>query len=337
MSEPAPPPLPPLPDRPPAAPLAPVPSSPPLQLEAKATFLLVLFLALVIGTAVYLMYARGTFEATQRLVLIAEDSEGVRVGMDLTFSGFPIGRVQRIELAPDGSARILVDVPRKDAHWLRQSSVFTLVRSLVGGASLRAYSGVLTDAPLPDGAQRKVLIGDASAELPQVVSAAHELIQNLTQLTRSDGPLASSLGNVQTLTERLKGPRGAMGVMLGNDADAQRLSQALAQINSLLARLDGMAAKADTQVLGPKGLVHESQATVAQLNAMLGEARGTLKRVDALLAEAQAVAANAHDATNDLGTLRAEVDATVRKVEQLVDEVNRKWPFQHDDDSLKLK
>lgn len=332
MSEPASPPPPPSSAPAPGA----APAAPPLQLEAKATFLLVLFLALVVGTAMYLMYARGTFEATQRLVLIAEDSEGVRVGMDLTFSGFPIGRVQRIELAPDGSARILVDVPRKDAHWLRQSSVFTLVRSLVGGASLRAYSGVLTDPPLPDGAQRKVLIGDASAELPQVVSAAHELIQNLTQLTRADGPLAASLGNVQTLTERLNGPHGAAGVMLGNDADAKRLSQALVQVNSLLARLDGMAAKADTQVLGPQGLVHESQATVAQLNAMLGEARGTLKRVDALLAEAQAVAANAHEASNDLGALRSEVDATVRKVEQLVDEVNRKWPFQHKDE-LQLK
>ena len=50
---------------------------------------------------------------------MADDSEGVRVGMDLTFSGFPIGRVRRIELAPDGTARIVVDVPRNDAHWLR--------------------------------------------------------------------------------------------------------------------------------------------------------------------------------------------------------------------------
>src|ERR1043165_8878834 len=111
-------------------------------LELKAALLLALFAALVLGTALYLLYARGAFEAKQRLVLVAEESEGVRVGMDLPFSGFPIGRVRRIELAPDGSARIIVDVPQEDAHWLRQSSVFTLVRGLVGGATLKAYSGV---------------------------------------------------------------------------------------------------------------------------------------------------------------------------------------------------
>ena len=45
---------------------------------------------------------------------------------------------------------------------------------------------------------------------------------------------------------------------------------------------------------------------------------------------------NARVATTDLGALRSEVDATVRKVEQLVDELNRKWPFARDTE-LKLR
>lgn len=305
-------------------------------LEFKAGLLLALFALLIGGTVLYLMYARGAFESTQRLVLLAEDSEGVRVGMDLTFSGFPIGRVRRIELAPQGNARILVDVPRKDAHWLRESSVFTLVRGLVGGANLRAYTGMLTDPLLPDGAERPVLIGDTGAELPRLVAAARELIQNLTQLSASDAALASSLANLQAVTERLKGPRGAAGVLLGSDAEAQKLGVALDRVNTLLARIDGMAAKADAQVLGPGGVVPESRATIVQLNAMLVDARATLKKVDGVLAEAQAVASNARAATDDLGALRGEVDATVRKVEQLVDEVNRKWPFARDTE-LKLR
>ena len=310
---------------------APVPN-----LEFKAALLLALFVALVAGTVLYLLYARGSFEPTQQLVLVADDSEGVRVGMDLSFAGFPVGRVRRIELAPDGAARIIVEVPLRVAHWLRETSVFVLLRNVVGSASLKAYSGVLTDPPLPDGAQRKVLVGDTGAELPLLVSNARALMQNLTQLSSSDSALAASLKNVQTLTERLNEPRGAAGVLLGDGAEARKLATALDRVNQLLARLDGIAGKADAQVLGPAGLVYESRATVLQLNAMLGDARTTLKRVDAVLAEAQAVATNARVATNDLGALRSEVDATVRKVEQLVDEVNRKWPFARDTE-LKLK
>ena len=114
-------------DTPPVETLRPV-----AYLELKAAALLLFTLALIVGSGLYLLYARGAFEPTQTLVLTADDSEGVVVGMDMTFSGFPIGRVRRIELADEGNARIIVDVPRKDAHWLRQSSVFTLVRGIVG-------------------------------------------------------------------------------------------------------------------------------------------------------------------------------------------------------------
>ena len=316
------------------------PAAPPVRyLELKAVLLLALLVALIGGTALYLMYARGVFEQTQRLVLLVDDSEGVRVGMDMTFSGFPIGRVRSVELSPEGNARILVDVPKKDAHWLRTSSMFTLVRSLVGGASLRAYSGVLTDPLLPDGAERKALVGDTAAELPILVGAARELITNLNKLTAQDSALAASLDNVKTLTGKLNGPQGAMGTLLGNDVDPKKIAAALDRVNTLLARLDGMAAKADAQVLGPDGLVAGSRATVTQLNAVLADARGTLKKVDAVLAEAQAVAGNVREGTSDLGALRGEVDATVRKVESLVDKVNRKWPFARDarESELKLK
>jgi phospholipid/cholesterol/gamma-HCH transport system substrate-binding protein len=47
------------------------------------------------------------------------------------------------------------------------------------------------------------------------------------------------------------------------------------------------------------------------------------------------VGANAREATTDLGALRAEVEASLRKVEGLVNEVNRKWPFARDTE-LKL-
>jgi len=306
-------------------------------LEFKARLLLLFMLVLVIGSAMYVMYARGAFESTQRLVLIADDSEGVVVGMDLTFSGFPIGRVKRIELADDGKARILVDVAAKDAHWLRTTSVFTLVKGLVGGTNIRAYTGLLNDPLLPDGAERTVLLGDAAGEVPKVIAAAKDLIENLNTLTGSGGAVGASLANLQTLTERLNGPGGALTVLLGSEAEAKKFAATLERTNSLLTKLDGLAAKTDTQVFGDKGLMPETRATVVQLNAMLGEARTSLKKVDALLQDAQAVTRNAKDATDDLGALRADVEASLRKVEGLINEISRKWPFAKDAKDAEMK
>lgn len=306
-------------------------------LELKARLLLIFMLVLVCASALYVLYARGAFEATQRLVLIAEDSEGVVVGMDLTFSGFPIGRVSRIELAEDGKARILVDVASKDARWLRTSSVFTLVRGIVGAPNIRAYTGLLNDPPLPDGAVRTVLQGDASAEIPKVISAAKELIENLNNLTSSSGAVGAMLANLQTTTNRLNGPGGALTVLLGSEEEAKKLALTLERTNSLLARLDTLAAKTDTQVFGDKGLLPETRATVVQLNALLGDARTSLKQADAILQNVQAVTANAKDATADLGQLRADVDASLRKVDGLISEIARKWPFAKDPRDAEIK
>lgn len=302
--------------------------------ERKAVLLLMLVTALVLGFLLYVMYARGVFEPQQELILLADDSEGVIAGMDLTFSGFPIGRVRRIELNAEGKARIIVDVPQKDAPWLRTSSIFTIERGLVGDTRIRAYTGVLTDSPLPPGAERTVLRGDTNAEIPRLVASARAILENIDSMTGENSRLNTTLGNLQTVSERLTGRYGVLTGVLGNEADAKKIAALLDHTNTLLT-------KADQRVFGNKGIMDSTQATVdgakatmddtraavAQLTGVLTDARTTISKVDAVLAEAQAVGANTKAATADLGTLRAEVELSLRKVSQLVEEVNRKWPF----------
>lgn len=301
----------------------------PAHVEAKALALLIVIGALIIAFALYVAYARGVFEPTQRLILTAEDSEGVIPGMDMTFAGFPIGRVSQVELGKDGKVEILVDVPRKDAKWLRTSSVFTLERSVVGETRLRAFSGVLTDPPLPPNSTRTVLRGDATAEIPRMVASARALLENLEQMTADSSHINNALANIDTVTGRLSGRYGILGGALGGDTEARKVLQTLDNINGLLD-------KADRRVFGKNGVMDDTQAAIVQLNGMLQDARATLKKVDAVLVEAQGIASNTRSATDDLGALRGEVEASLRKVNRLVDEINRKWPFASKNTEIKL-
>jgi phospholipid/cholesterol/gamma-HCH transport system substrate-binding protein len=300
----------------------------PAHVETKAMILLGLVAALIIAFVLYVMYARGVFEPTQRLVLTTENSEGVIPGMDMTFAGFPIGRVRRVELAKDGKVQVLVDVSKSDAKWLRASSVFTLERSVVGETRLRAFTGVLDDAPLKDGDVRPILRGDVTAEIPGLVATARSLLNNLESMTAEGSSVAGSLENLKTLTGRLSGRYGLLSGALG-DEEAKKFV-------GTLQRLDGLLAKTDQRLYGKKGVVDDAQAAVVELQGVLQDARATLKRVDAVLVEAQAVGANARVATEDLGALRGEVDASLRKVNRLVDQVNRKWPFAGKNEEIKL-
>lgn len=301
----------------------------PKHVELKAMILLVAIGILVVSFIGYVMHARGVFEPTQRLVLLAEDSSGVIPGMDMTFAGFPIGRVNQVELSPEGKVRILVDVQSDDAKWLRTSSVFTLESSIVGETRLRAFTGVLSDPPLPPGAERPVLRGDVAAEIPRMVATARSLLENLESMTSAGSDINASLANINTLTERMSGPGGVLGGVMGGDAEARKLREALDRINSLLG-------KTEQRVYGKDGVMDDAQAAVRQLHVVLTDASATLEKVDAVLVEAQAVGANARVATQDLGVLRGEVDASLRKVNRLVDEINRKWPFARSNQEIKL-
>lgn len=263
--------------------------------EAKAAGLLLLTLLLVLAFVGYVMQARGVFDDNQHLLLVAENAEGVAVGNDLSFSGFPIGRVTRIELGDDGKAHIHIDVPLRDARWLRSSSVFTLERGVVGGARLRAYSGVLDDPQLEDGARRDVLIGDAASGVPELVATMHKLIDNVARLTAEESALSATLANLQQFSATLNGRHGALGALLGNERDVARVLAALEESRALLV-----------------------------------DARASLNKLDAALVDVKAITGNARAASEDLDALRAEVDLNLRKVSGMVDELNRKWPFARD-------
>lgn len=307
----------------------------PRDLGFKVGMLLAFTIAVAVAFVVYVLYARGGFEATQRLTLVADNVEGVSVGMDLTFSGFPVGTVRRIALAEDGKARIEIEVPKRDAKWLRASSIFTLERGLVGGARMRAYSGNLQDPPIEEDAVRQVLRGDASEELPRMVATLKTILENVEHLTGAGGGVQVNLANLRVLTERMAGKHGLMGGVLGSDDNANKVVASIDRANALLASLGGVAAKLDAvvaktdqRVFGQGGVMDETQRAATQANAILAEVRESLKRVDALLADAQAASGNVRAATTDLAALRAEVEASLRKVSGLIDEINRKWPFE---------
>jgi len=314
-------------------------TSVPKNLQFRIGLLIGFTFVIAVGFIAYALYARGVFEATQRLTLISDNVEGVGVGMDLGFSGFPIGRVNRISLADDGRARIEIVVPLKDARWLRTSSIFTLERGIVGSAKIRVFTANLQDPPLPDGAERTVLRGDTSEEIPRMVAMLRGVLENVEHVTSSDGSLQASLANVRTMTERLAGRHGVLGAVLGSDDEAKKVAAAIERANALLAslggvtrRLDVVLSKTDQRVYGEGGLMDGTQRAVAQANTILGEVRESLKRLDRVLGDAEKISGNAKAATSDLAALRAEVDASLRKVSAILEEINRKWPFERNTD-----
>jgi phospholipid/cholesterol/gamma-HCH transport system substrate-binding protein len=313
-------------------------------LDFKVGLLLAVTLFLALTFILFAMHARGVFSPTQSLILVAENAEGVNVGMKMTFSGFPIAQIKRMILVEDGKVRLELEVPSKDARWLRESSIFTLERSLLGGAKLRAYSTNFNDPPLPDGAERDLLIGDALEEINGIIQRVRGISANLEDMTTADSSLNRSLKNVDVITQRMTGSDGVLGGLLGDPEHSRKVIGAIDRANTLLTsmngvslRLDGMLSQADRQLFSDKGVMPEAQRAMQELNRLLGETRGALAQADTILREAQTTVRNVNaitqdvkGATADLDALREDVDTSVRQIDQLIDDINRILPFSRD-------
>jgi phospholipid/cholesterol/gamma-HCH transport system substrate-binding protein len=319
------------------------PNTPPLikNLEFKVGLLLISTLVLVAVFVLYSLYARGAFHSTQSLTLIAPEAEGVSIGMPMTFSGFPIGQVKRMELADDGKVRLEIAIPVKDARWLRENSVFTLEKGIIGGAKIKAHTADLNDAALAEGAERTLLTGDTAQEIPVVIERVKNILDNIANMTGEGSEINQTLANVQMVTTRMTGEYGVLEGVLGGPEKAHQVVAALEKTNSLLANLngvslkvDGVLAKADSRVFGTEGVMDQVQMSIGKLNQILAEVRESLKKADALLANAESASAdlpkitgNVTAATADMTHLRTEIDDSVRKLNHLINEINKKWPF----------
>ncbi len=312
-------------------------------LGIKVGVVLTLIPVIAVGLLLYSLYARGVFERTQALTLVAGDAEGVVIGMPIMFSGFPIGQVSGMALDELGHVRIEVRIREKDARWLRTTSVFSLEKQILGGAKIRVVSPKMQDPELVAGSERPLTAKDAAQDIPQVIARANNILQNIDEIIRPDSSFNQTLTNLKAVTERMAGEYGVLGGMTGSPDQAKKVLDTVDSVNALLAslkgvttRADGVLAKTDDKMFGQGGVMDEAKKSMAQLNTILTEARDSLKKADEVLATAQAstteiknAATNVKDATTDLGALRTEVDGSIRKVNGLIDEINRKWPFAH--------
>ena len=284
---------------------------------------------LLLGAAfmVYLLHARGYFEQTYRLQLAAASADGVAPGVPLVFSGIVIGSVTSLGLNDGGGIVIQLELPERHAKWLKQDSVYTLNKPFFGSTKISVDSGNLSGPSLPENSTMLLLTPDISKEIPLLIEQAKTILANVEHLTRKDGEVNATLANLKTVTGRMTGEYGMLEGVLGSPEKARVVADSLDQTRALINKLDGLAGKADQWLFAQDGVADSTRESLAQVKLMLVDAQSSLKKADALMTNAVAISADVKAGTQDIVTLRAEIDAAVRKSNTLINNINNILPF----------
>jgi phospholipid/cholesterol/gamma-HCH transport system substrate-binding protein len=260
---------------------------------------LFVFLGLVGAAAIVFLIGdnRSLFDPKVHFSAQFADVQGVKPGSTVRMGGVDIGSVSRVQYPEDPGVTLInvsLSIVKREAPRIRTSSLASIAaKGLLGDKMVTISPGRPDEASLPADS----LIPSAPAEdFTQVLSQVGSLTQSargvLSNLETTTGTFAEAelqddlRQGVHALSQillSLENRQGYLGRLLHDEAEAQRISGVVANLERTTARLDSVLAGVDQVVdrinSGP-GLAHEvlygDSKAVAQFGTAADEVAKTL-------------------------------------------------------------
>jgi len=279
-----------------------------LSIEWKVGIFLVLSLICIIAGFAYLANKKGLFERGHTFVLNSRTGDGLTVGMTLNFSGFKIGKITELELSPEGLVMVKISVPTRHVKWLRKDSSFVLERPILGSTKLSVVTTNMSSPPLDP----------ESHPMITEVSDINETIKRLEPVLEK---VSSILSNVETITGTMAEKKSLLEMAISDQEAIEAVHETLKNTRQITADASSLLMRTGEELYGPEGIKPE-------VVNVLREVVINLRKTEVVMDNIIKVSANAARSTKDLEMLRKDIDRAVYSINVLIDEVNRKIPFQ---------
>lgn len=278
-------------------------------------------LALVVALFAFILWLSNYSTGGQRQydLFFRQSVAGLSVGSTVSFSGVPVGQVERIALMPESPEFIRVRISVGEDVPVLEGTTAVLQASGFTGVSVIQLQGAIRGAPpitqpgpfgVPVIPTRPSGFGQILETAPEVVERASVLVARLNEVLSDENRenFARILENLdRTSTEVAK--------------EAPRLGATLEEARNSL-RSAGLAAErvAALSDEAAKLVSADGQAALAELRDAARATNAAAARLDRVLAAAEpGVATLASDTVPELNRLLAELRGTAASLEALAD------------------
>jgi len=266
---------------------------------------------LVISSLLVLLVAMRFYRSADRLLgnsfqLHAQvrNVNGLEVDAKVTMAGLKVGKVQRIDLMPDKTALITMDIELRYHDLVRTDSVATLAKPLIGGPVVDIGIGTPSQPRLENQAtialQLQPDVNEVIAALPAKLEKVDHALDNLVVI--SDMARASA--------QRITAPQGSL------DATLSEARAAVQNVRAATETLKG--ALTDVRAVAASG-----QAAVGQAQAVLTDVRGFTRQSTAMAESLQRSLGNAEEITGGLRDLVPQLGSGLHAAQGAAEEADK--------------
>ncbi len=279
----------------------------PKKVELKVGAFVVITTLLIITSAIYIAYSKGFFSKEHAFTISSKSGEELTEGMPVYFSGFKIGRIEKLELSDQGLVLVKIRIPDEHVKWIKSSSIFSINKPLIGSSKLTVTTPNLSSPPL------------SPKDTPEIVR-----IDNIDETIKRVQPTLEKVdkvvANIEKITANLAKKDSIIEMVVGDAESARSIRESIKRTQDILAKVDAILAKTDDQVYGSDG-------ALLLVRKILKDFILKLEKINITVDNINKMSSDAADSTKDLKLLRAEIDSTVNAIGNLVNEIDKKIPF----------
>ena len=239
---------------------------------------------LVVASLVLVMLVMRSYEHSERFLgqsfqLHAQvhNVNGLEADSKVTMAGLKVGKVHAIDLMPDKTARLTLNLELRYHDLVRADSVATLAKPLIGTAVVDIGIGSPTQPRIEDGGTIALLVkpdlSEVVATLPARLERVDRALDNLVAITDM------TRGSVQRIT----GPEGALeGTLAEARASARNVRAATDTLKGALTDVRAVATQGQTAMAQAQAVLTDVRAFTQQSAAMGQTLQRTLGHAEEL-------------------------------------------------------
>lgn len=278
-------------------------------------FLLVV-LVLVLVMAVLMGWRRDFFQAMEFFESYPRRAEQLTPGMDVTLHGIRVGRVVSVDLDEEGKPKMTLRLRKNVVRWLSaDASLLLMGLEPLGDPYIAIEPGKKETGRLEAGMvlpfERSLTIGETIAKLEEEVTPViHEAFRFVQDLSRPEGEIKKSLGDIQLISASLTQD---LPVLL---RDARQTAQMTRELLEEVQSKDGDVRKTRESLLAIASSVDRSlPGMIESVEGSLG----SLRRTTAQIENATKVS------TTELQELVRTSQLTSEKADSLIEDFRKIW------------
>jgi phospholipid/cholesterol/gamma-HCH transport system substrate-binding protein len=167
-------------------------------------------LFIVVGAVllVFLIFKMGSksrlFEGRKKIVVIFDNTQGIKNGNDVRFSGVNIGAVHEIEIENDSMVKVVLSIDSKAADFIKKDSKATISsEGLVGAKFVGISAGSENSAKIEEGDSIK---SRKNFEVDELLKSISKVSENASQIT----------DKLDSITNSIAMGNGVLGALLAD-------------------------------------------------------------------------------------------------------------------------